>query len=109
MESALQPGRFIAWNQESALVSGLEEVERGVAVLTDSDPVRAAYLLFVEPHCPHSVSDKVDPDPGKMDAVRAIPLVIILFHSLTADGCHCGHCGACLYDDLINYHPSYLC
>ena len=44
MESALQPGRFIAWNQESALVSGLEEVERGVAVLTDSDPVRAAYL-----------------------------------------------------------------
>src|SRR5579871_3246419 len=39
MESALQPGRFIAWNQESALVSGLEEVERGVAVLTDSDPV----------------------------------------------------------------------
>jgi hypothetical protein len=22
MESALQPGRFIAWNQESALVSG---------------------------------------------------------------------------------------
>ena|ERR1700757_3158606 len=44
MESALQPGRFIPWNQESALVSGLEEVERGVAVLTDSDPVRAAYL-----------------------------------------------------------------
>jgi Family of unknown function (DUF6880) len=44
MESALQPGRFIAWNQEGAFVSGLEEVERGVAVLTDSDPVRAAYL-----------------------------------------------------------------
>lgn len=35
---------FIAWNQESAFVSDLEEVERGVAVLTDSDPVRAAYL-----------------------------------------------------------------
>ncbi len=44
MESALQPGRFIAWNQEGAFVSDLEEVERGVALLTDSDPVRAAYL-----------------------------------------------------------------
>jgi hypothetical protein len=44
MESALQPGRFIAWNQEGAFVSDLEEVERGVAVLTGSDPVRAAYL-----------------------------------------------------------------
>ncbi len=44
MESALQPGRFIAWNQEGAFVSDLEEVERGVAILTDSDPVRAAYL-----------------------------------------------------------------
>lgn len=44
MGSALQPGRFIAWNQEGAFVSDLEEVERGVALLIDSDPVRAAYL-----------------------------------------------------------------
>ena len=44
MESALQPGRFIAWNQEGAFVFDLEEVERSVSALTDSDPVRAAYL-----------------------------------------------------------------
>ncbi len=37
IESALQPGHFIAWNQESAFVAGLEEAERGVSTLTNSD------------------------------------------------------------------------
>jgi hypothetical protein len=44
IESALQPGRFIAWNQEGAFVADLEEVERDVAALIDSDPARAAHL-----------------------------------------------------------------
>ena len=44
IESALQPGHFIAWNQESAFVAGLEEVERDIAALADSDPVRAIRL-----------------------------------------------------------------
>ncbi len=44
IESALQAGRFIAWNQESAFVAGLEEVERDIAALADSDPVRAVRL-----------------------------------------------------------------
>ena len=37
-ESALEPGRFIARNQEGAFVADLEEVERDVALLTDSNP-----------------------------------------------------------------------
>ena len=41
MELALQPGHFIAWNQESAFVAGLEEVECDVVALTGSDPLRA--------------------------------------------------------------------
>lgn len=44
IESALQAGRFIAWNQDSAFVTGLEEVERGIAALVNSDPVRAVRL-----------------------------------------------------------------
>lgn len=44
IESALQPGHFIAWNQESSFVAGLEEVERDIAALADSDPVRAIRL-----------------------------------------------------------------
>lgn len=44
IESALQPGQFIAWNQESALVAGLEEVERDIAALADSNPPRAVRL-----------------------------------------------------------------
>ena len=44
IESALQPGHFIAWNQESAFIAGLEEVERDIAALADSDPMRAVRL-----------------------------------------------------------------
>ncbi len=44
MESALQPGHFIVWNQESAFVAELEEVERDVAALTGRDPLRAVRL-----------------------------------------------------------------
>ena len=44
MELALQPGHFIAWNQESAFVAGLEEVECDVVALTGSDPLRAVRL-----------------------------------------------------------------
>lgn len=44
IESALHPGQFIAWNQESAFVAGLEEVERDIAALADRDPPRAVRL-----------------------------------------------------------------
>ena len=44
IESALQTGRFIDWNQESAFVASLQQVERDIAALAGSDPVRAARL-----------------------------------------------------------------
>src|SRR6266702_2109439 len=44
IESALEPGDFIAWNQESAFVVGLEDVERELAALRSSDPARAGRL-----------------------------------------------------------------
>ena len=44
IESALQPGHFIAWNQESAFVADLEGVEREIAAIVDNDPQRASGL-----------------------------------------------------------------
>lgn len=44
MESALQPGHFIAWNQESAFVAGLEGAEREIAALVANDPQRGSRL-----------------------------------------------------------------
>ena len=44
IESALQPGRFIGLSQGGAFVSGLEDLERGIAALTASSPARAAAL-----------------------------------------------------------------
>ena len=44
IESALQPGHFIPWDQESSFVAGLEAVERDIAALAHSDPVRSVKL-----------------------------------------------------------------
>jgi len=44
IESALQPGRFIGWNEEAGLVSSLEEAEREIATLIAFDPMRAVSL-----------------------------------------------------------------
>jgi hypothetical protein len=44
IESALQPGRFIGWNQGAAFVSGLEDLEREIVALTANSPARAAAL-----------------------------------------------------------------
>lgn len=44
MESALRPGHFVAWNQESAYVAGLEGVEREIAAMVCNDPQRASRL-----------------------------------------------------------------
>jgi hypothetical protein len=50
IESALQPGHFIAWNQESGFVAGLERVEREIAAMVSDDgPLRASrlYEIFI--------------------------------------------------------------
>ena len=44
IESALQPGHFISWDQERAFVAGLEAVGSDIAALADNDPVLAARL-----------------------------------------------------------------
>jgi hypothetical protein len=44
IESALQPGHFVAWNLEGAFVAGLEEVEREIAAMVGNDPQRASSL-----------------------------------------------------------------
>lgn len=44
IESALQAGHFIGWNQGTAFVSGLENVEREIAALAANSPARAAAL-----------------------------------------------------------------
>jgi hypothetical protein len=44
IESALQPGRYIGWNQGAAFVAGLREMEREVAKVAGSDPARAVIL-----------------------------------------------------------------
>ena len=44
IESALQAGHFIGWNQGTAFVSGLENLEGEIAALSANSPARAAAL-----------------------------------------------------------------
>lgn len=44
IESALQAGHFIGWNQGTAFVSGLKNLEREIAALSANSPARAAAL-----------------------------------------------------------------
>jgi hypothetical protein len=60
IESALQPGHFIAWNQESAFVAALEEVERDIAALADSDPVQAVRLYEAFIAAGYLKADEID-------------------------------------------------
>ena len=44
IESALQPGRFIGWSEETGFVAGLTETAREIAALMADDPARAVCL-----------------------------------------------------------------
>lgn len=44
IESALEPGSFIGWNEGFAFVSNLSRVEREIASLVASEPARAVAL-----------------------------------------------------------------
>lgn len=44
IESVLQAGHFVGWNQGTAFVSGLENLEREIAALAANSPARAAAL-----------------------------------------------------------------
>ncbi len=60
IESALQPEQFIAWDQESAFVAGLEEVERDIAALANSDSPRAVRLYEAFIAACYLKADKID-------------------------------------------------
>jgi len=60
IESALQPGRLIAWNQENTFVAGLEEVERDIAALAHSDPMRAVRLYEAFIAASYLKADEID-------------------------------------------------
>jgi hypothetical protein len=44
IESALQPGRFIRWNEGLSFVSGLRHLEGEIAKVVSADPARAVTL-----------------------------------------------------------------
>src|SRR5258707_15341266 len=44
IEAALQPGRYIGWDEGSAFASGLRQAEGEIARLAASDPARAVAL-----------------------------------------------------------------
>ena len=44
IESTLQPGRFVGWNEGFSFVSGLSRVETEIAKLTACEPARAVAL-----------------------------------------------------------------
>src|SRR5712691_3221149 len=44
IESALQPGRYIGWNEGFSFVSGLSHMEGQIKETMNSDPARAAAL-----------------------------------------------------------------
>jgi hypothetical protein len=44
IESALQPGRYIGWNEGFSFVSGLSHMEGQIKEIMNSDPARAAAL-----------------------------------------------------------------
>ena len=65
IESALQPGRFVGWNEGSSFVGDLCRVEREIARVVSADPARAAHLYetFIA-GCTLKAEEIDDPDGG---------------------------------------------
>jgi hypothetical protein len=68
VESALQPGRFIGWDQGDAFVSGLENLEREIAALTASSPARAAALYEAFIAACNLKAEEIDDSYGEFGA-----------------------------------------
>ena len=60
IESALQPRRFIGWDQEASFVSGLRDAEHDIAALAGDDPMRAASLYETFIIACNSKADEID-------------------------------------------------
>ena len=64
IESALQPGRFVGWNEGSSFVSDLSSVEAETAKVTASEPARAVALYETFLAGCYAKADEVDDSDG---------------------------------------------
>jgi hypothetical protein len=65
IESALQPGRFIGWNEGFSFVSDLSRLEREIAKLTASEPGRAVTLYEIFLAACNAKAEEVDDSDGE--------------------------------------------
>ena len=65
IESALQAGHFIGWNQGTAFVSGLENLEGEIAALSANSPARAAALYEAFIAACSLKAEEIDDSDGK--------------------------------------------
>ncbi len=65
IESTLEPGNFIGWNEGFAFVSGLSGVEREIAKLVASEPVRAVGLYETFIAACNEKAEEVDDSDGE--------------------------------------------
>ena len=65
MEAALQPGRYIGWNESYAFASGLRQAEGEISKLLASDPARAATLYETFVAGCNQKADEVDDSDGE--------------------------------------------
>jgi hypothetical protein len=71
IESALQAGRFIGWNQGAAFVSGLGNVEREIAALAAKSPARAADLYEAFIAACNLKAEEIDDSDGEFERLQA--------------------------------------
>ena len=65
IESALQPGRFIGWNEGFSFVSDLSRLEREIAKLVASEPARAVTLYETFLAACNAQAEEVDASDGE--------------------------------------------
>jgi hypothetical protein len=65
IESALQPGRFIGWNEGFSFVSDLSRLEREIAKLVASEPARAVMLYETFLAACNAKAEEVDDSDGE--------------------------------------------
>jgi hypothetical protein len=67
IESALQAGHFIGWNQGTAFISGLENLEREIAALAANSPARAAALYEAFIAACNLKAEEIDDSDGEFE------------------------------------------
>ncbi len=68
IESALQPRRFVGWNEGFSFVSDLSRVEREIAKLVASEPGRAVTLYETFLAACNTKAEEIDDSDGEFGA-----------------------------------------